>query len=355
MSGGVDSSVAALLLARQGFDVVGFFLRNGVEAERSAGAARSCCSASDASDARLVADQLGVPFYALDAAVPFARIIDRFASEYARGRTPNPCVECNVLVKFGRLLDFAVALDATAVATGHYARVAQRGGRSVLGRAADAAKDQSYVLATLRQDQLARARFPLGDLTKSEVREMARAAGLPVADKPESQEICFVPGGDYRQLLAQRGVEARPGPVLAQDGEVLGTHGGVHAFTIGQRRGLGFAAGAPRYVSSIDAASGAVTVGTRADASARGFRVSAANWVAEAEPQPGSERRVLARIRHRHCGASAVARVAAPGALEVRFDQPEFAVTPGQMAVLYAGEDVLAAGPIDEVSREGAT
>ena len=353
MSGGVDSSVAALLLAQQGYNVVSFFLRNGVTRE-GPGSAKSCCSASDAADARRVADRLGIPFYALDVAEPFSRIISDFVSEYRRGRTPNPCVQCNVDVKFGHLLRLAHSVGASRVATGHYARVRTSASRIVLSRSADVAKDQSYVLATLRQEQLSRAMFPLGHLQKEQTRELAREAGLITAGKAESQEICFVPTGNYRDLLDERtqGHE-RPGEFVTPEGQPLGRHEGLSRYTVGQRRGLRMASGERQHVVRLEPDTNRVVIGSREQACAREFDLVGANWVAEPEPADDQARPVVARIRHRHPGAPGRAWRSGTGQVSVRFDQPEFAVTPGQTAVLYVGDDVLVAGTIERVKQEG--
>ncbi len=366
MSGGVDSCVAALALTRAGRDVVGFFLRNGVSVE-GPGSARSCCSVSDAADARIVAAHLGIQFYTLDVAAPFRRIVDRFVAAYREGRTPNPCVECNVDVKFGHLVGLARSVGASKVATGHYARVRHEGGRYVLCRGRDRDKDQSYVLSTLSQTQLAFAEFPLGEWTKTEVRSLAREAGLPVAEKPESQEICFVPTGDYRDLLKARGgAEAmngeRPGDgdgdgeldgeIVRTDGSVVGRHDGVSSFTIGQRRGLGVALGERYHVVRIEPATRRVVVGRRDEASARRFTIERANWVKRLAADSRATFAIDAQIRHRHLGAPAEARALDDARIEVTFIEPEFAVTPGQTAVLYDGDDVVAAGTIAEVTRE---
>ncbi len=352
MSGGVDSATAATLLHRRGHEIVGVFIRNGVTRE-GPGSSKSCCSVSDAADARRVAARLDVPFYTVDAAVPFRSIVEGFKAAYREGRTPNPCVRCNSEVKFGQLLDLADQIGATRVATGHYARIERRGDRYVLQKSIDSAKDQSYVLSTLTQDQLARAEFPLGGVHKDEVRRLAREAGLPVADKPESQEICFVPTGDYRDLLQEGGdASDRPGEIVDLDGRVLGTHPGVEGFTIGQRRGLGIASGEPLHVVAIEPTSRRVVVGHRAAARFHGFIASGANWIACPEPDTSERIAVTARIRHRHSGGQGVARVLPEGRFRVDFESPEFAVTPGQTAVLYAGDDVLAAGMIEHAWRE---
>ena len=349
MSGGVDSAVAAYRIVEAGADAVGFFLKNGVSG-LGRGAARSCCSASDAADARVVADRLGIPFYSLDVSAPFEEIIARFVSEYREGRTPNPCVQCNVQVKFGHLLDMARSIDAERVVTGHYARVRVEGDRAVLSRSADRTKDQSYVLSTLAQDQLRRADFPLGGLTKEDVRRIAREASLPVADKPESQEICFVPSGDYRDLVDERSTSEPGGEIVTTSGHVVGRHDGISRFTVGQRRGLGVAAsGAPKHVIRIEPDTRRVVIGSRDEASHDGFELTGANWVKVAEPDVGRRFDVTAQVRHRHRPVSARAEVTEPGRVRVSFLRPEFAITPGQTAALYDGDDVLVAGTIDRV------
>ncbi len=239
MSGGVDSSVAAWLPAREGAPVVGLFMRNGVHVEEAESSKKSCCSASDARDARMVAAHLGIPFHAVDLKSEFGEIIRYFLSEYGRGRTPNPCAVCNRDLKFNRLLRFARELGADCVATGHYARLSIEGGRVRLRRGADASKDQSYQLFGVAEENLLRTKLPIGDLRKSEVRELARKAGLKTAEKKDSQEICFVPGNDYRRLLDESGVEKHPGDLVDTSGRKLGEHDGTEHFTIGQRRGHG--------------------------------------------------------------------------------------------------------------------
>lgn len=347
MSGGVDSSVAALLLKEAGHDVVGLFLRNGVKAPADGGARpghQGCCSVEDAHDARRVADVLGIPFYALDYQDDFARLVDYFVDSYNRGETPSPCVLCNQWLKFGSLLTFARSIGAHAVATGHYARVERRpAGRTALRRAADRAKDQTYFLASLSQEQLAACLFPVGELTKPEVRELARRAGLRTAEKAESMEICFVPGGDYRRLLEERG-DLREGPIVDEAGREVGRHAGFQSFTIGQRRGLGVALGAPAYVTAIDAARNLVKIGPRAALARRELTADRVTWGARGEPAAGEEVRCEAQVRHRHAPASASAARLASGEVRVRFDAPVDAIAPGQAVVLYDGEEVLAGG-----------
>jgi tRNA-specific 2-thiouridylase len=343
LSGGVDSSVAAALLVEQGFEVIGVTLR-------LVGGASRCCSLEDAEDARRVAARLGIRFYVADYAEAFRReVIEPFADAYLAGRTPVPCVACNRRFKFGRVLERARALGAEAVATGHYAQIGRDAatGALELRRAADAAKDQSYFLFDLGPDELARVRFPVGGLTKAEVRARARALGLATAEKPESQEICFVPDGDYARVVEEvRPGAARAGAIVDEAGRALGRHRGVHRFTVGQRRGLGVAAGERLYVKAIDPAAASVTVAPAARAGAAGARLSGVRWVAgSAPPAPV---RASVRVRHRHAGATAeVSPLPAQGA-RVLFDAPVAAVAPGQAAVFYDGERVLGGGWIEE-------
>jgi tRNA-specific 2-thiouridylase len=353
MSGGVDSSVAAFLLREQGHDVVGVFMRNGVAGKdpSSAAAEKSCCSASDARDAAVVADRLGVPFYAIDYAEEFARLIDHFASEYRRGRTPNPCVLCNQHLKFGHLFDLADSVGADAVATGHYARVDENGR---MRTATDAQKDQTYYLFGVARDALPRVHFPLGGMTKDEVRDHARRAGLRVADKPESMEICFVTSGDYRDIVHARGGGGRPGRFVDVSGRELGAHDGVDGFTIGQRRGLP-ALGVPHYVQRIDPESGDVVLARREDLGRDEALVRGTNWlVPEIRDRVRAGESVPADVKIRARSPAVRARlglVEGPGtdddAVLVRFEEPAFAVTPGQAAVFYDDDLVLGGGWID--------
>ncbi|MHC4820305.1 MAG: tRNA 2-thiouridine(34) synthase MnmA [Planctomycetota bacterium] len=363
MSGGVDSSVAAALLKEEGHDVVGLFLRG---AGGSAGAElgrteehrppRGCCSAEDAADAARVADLLGIPFYAADFSQDFEGLVDDFVASYLRGRTPNPCILCNRDLKFGRALDYADTLGCEAVATGHYARVEDRAGRRGLRRSEDEAKDQTYVLFPLSQAALARARFPLGDRDKASVREEARRLGLGVAEKAESQDICFVPGGDYREIVeARAGSRGTPGEMRDRDGRVLGSHEGTADFTIGQRRGLGLPGGtAPRYVTSIDAEQGIVNLGDRSDLEVRSLLVG--GWNAVTAAAPGTGDAPLAgnvRVRRMHEPAEATVEAVGGGVMRVRFARPVSAAAPGQAAVLYDDDGwVLGGGWIESVARQ---
>ncbi len=345
MSGGVDSSVSALLLREAGHDVVGVFLRNGIEAG-ARGKGQGCCGATDARDAEEVAAALSIPFYALDHAEPFRRVIDEFVAAYARGETPNPCVQCNRELKFGALLEFAERMGAQRLATGHYARIDVHGDEVALRRAQDLAKDQSYVLATVDRRNLARALFPLADLEKSQVRDHARRAGLPVHAKPESQEICFVPTGDYRDLLRERRPELlRPGVVRDLDGTPLGTHAGAAGFTVGQRKGLALATGTPRYVVRTDPETNEVVVGDRTDLLQRVASVRAPNFLVDrATLVPGLA--VQLQVRAHHSPVAAIVREIAAGMVTLDLDAPGEALTPGQVGVAYADDRVLFAGTL---------
>ncbi len=344
MSGGVDSSTAAALLVEAGHEVVGVSMRVHDFSDRSRG--RSCCAPDDLEDARASARRLGIPFFVANVEEEFGRaVVERFVDDYLAGLTPNPCVACNTVVKFDWLLRRARAIGAR-LATGHYARVERRGGRWALLAARDPAKDQSYFLYGLGQAALGEVLFPVGDLDKPSVRDLAAAAGLPTARKPESQEICFVTSGDAASFVeASRPAELRPGDVVGTSGEVLGRHAGVHRFTVGQRRGLGVAAAEPRYVVRIEAESARVVVGSSAEASTTRFRAREVTWVGGAPPGRPLELRV--KVRHRHDGVMAEVRPAEGGtAAEVLLAAPVRGVAPGQAAVFYDGEEVLGGGRI---------
>ncbi len=351
MSGGVDSSVAAALLVEQGYDVVGITMRVWPWAEPSDPTKRfgSCCGTEATDDARHVARALGIPYYLLNMEDEFDRaVVGRFADEYRRGRTPVPCVACNSDLKFGSLLARARAWDAVAVATGHYARVTrdEATGRHLLLRARDADKDQTDFLWPLTQAQLAAARFPVGGLTKGQVREHARRLGLVTAEKAESQEICFVPDDDYRAFLRARDADIfRPGPIVDREGRVLGRHAGIAAYTIGQRRGLGLTAGRPLYVIDVDPERNTLTVGEAAELERDRLVASGVNFIA-CEP-PDAPIRVEAKIRHKHRPSPATVRALGEGTVEVVFDQPQRAITPGQSVVFYRDDTVVGGGVIE--------
>jgi tRNA-specific 2-thiouridylase len=350
MSGGVDSSVAALLLREQGHEVIGLFMRTGVHApeDRRAQNKKGCCSALDAGDARRVADRLDIPFYALDFEQDFHAIIDYFADEYLRGRTPNPCVVCNSWLKFGQLWNYAHHLQADFIATGHYARIVAGPAGPELHRAVDPNKDQSYVLYGIRREIVSRLLFPLGGYHKDTVRDLARASGLGVADKPDSVEICFVPDNDHAAVIRQHrpGLDTS-GPILDTEGELLGTHDGIEQFTIGQRKGLGVASAARRYVLKIVPETNAVVVGEREDLLANGLRTGPINWLVTPPAEPLD---CHVKIRYRHPPAPAHVVPAADGTATVTFTEPQTAVTPGQAAVFYTDTQVLGGGWIEEAT-----
>ncbi|MBI4862289.1 MAG: tRNA 2-thiouridine(34) synthase MnmA [Candidatus Riflebacteria bacterium] len=347
MSGGVDSSVAVHLLKEQGFDVVGMTMKIWPSPRFASCGERSCCGTDAVDDARRVAQVLDVPYYCLDMVGEFAgEVVDDFVAEYGRGRTPNPCIRCNQTMKFGHLLRRAREVGAEKVATGHYARLAhdERAGLWRLSVARDQGKDQSYALWSLTQAQLARALFPLGELTKPEVRDLARALGLPVSEKRESQDVCFVEGGNYREFLRARGVSPGPGPFVDRSGRQLGVHGGYTGFTIGQRRGLGLALGRPTYVVAIDPARNAVVVGDLHELERREFRMGSVNWVSLDAPAG----RVECRVKIRY-GATPRRAIVEPGSGDeatVLGERPFRAVTPGQSAVLYDETGALLGGGI---------
>jgi tRNA-specific 2-thiouridylase len=344
MSGGVDSSVAAALLCEQGYDVTGAFLCMGQAVGE--GGDRACCSPEDAADARRVANTLGIDLHVLDLGEAFGEIIDYFVAEYTAGRTPNPCIHCNMRLKFGRLADLATQLGIEHLATGHHARVVHRDGEPAIARAKALGKDQSYALFGVRPDVLGRMVLPIGEIDdKARVRDMAKDLGLAVHDKPDSQEICFVADDDYTQLLAERSPQAlRGGRIVNTAGEVLGEHEGYGRFTIGQRRGLGVAAGVPMYVVAIDPASGDVTLGTREEACGTDLQASGAVWH---HYPAAAEFEAVVQIRYNHRGCPARVRVAEDGSFSAEFAEPVHAITPGQAAVVYDGETLLGGGWIE--------
>jgi tRNA-specific 2-thiouridylase len=376
MSGGVDSSASAHLLRAAGHEVVGVFMRHGETGEEvcstsgvavgsleRAGAAplailspradhkQGCCSAADAADARRVAEQLDIPFYALNLSDEFGRIIDYFVAEYRSARTPNPCVVCNNWLKFGKLFDYADSIGAEFVATGHYARLdppANSGGRPILRRGLDAGKDQSYVLFGVDRRFLPRMKFPVGGYRKDEIRRLAHEIGLRVADKKDSQEICFVSSGDHAEFVRHRSAAGDPadtsGEIVTTDGAVVGRHGGIEAFTIGQRKGLGIAFGEPRYVVRIEPESRRVVIGRRDELARRELFADRTNWLAD---EPTGLLRCLAQIRYNSRAMPATVEPIAAGRIRVVFDEPQFGVAPGQAVVCYDGDRVLGGGWIE--------
>ncbi|HUF22577.1 MAG TPA: tRNA 2-thiouridine(34) synthase MnmA [Vicinamibacterales bacterium] len=347
MSGGVDSSVAAALVADRG-DAVGLSMQLYDASDTPEGAARPfgrCCSIDDLSDARRVAARIGIPHYIVNFEREFSeKVIGNLVREYTAGRTPIPCVHCNGDLKFATLLERAEGLGADRVATGHYARVRfdEDTRTHQLLRGVDAGKDQSYFLFTLSQAQLARAEFPIGGLAKADVRAIARERGLPVADKPDSHEICFIPDGDHASFVAKHAPEAaRPGVFTDASGNVVGTHDGAHRFTVGQRKGLRLATGVPLYVLEIDAPAQNVTVGPREALERFELEATDVNWIAGAPP--AGPTRVTARIRHRAKDAAATVVAIGDGA-RVAFDEPQIAIAPGQAVVFYNGDVVIGGG-----------
>lgn len=355
MSGGVDSSASAVLLKQQGYDVVGLFMRTGThghdQPDERPDNKKGCCSAIDAGDARRVADRLDIPFYALDFEREFDRIIDYFADEYLRGRTPNPCVVCNTWLKFGQLWAFARQLGAEFIATGHYARVLTGPDGPELHRGIDPDKDQSYVLHGIPRDLLPYLLFPIGGFTKPEVRALAREIGLAgVADKPDSVEICFVPSGNHTDVVRSRRPEvAIVGAIVEKDGAVLGEHDGIDRFTIGQRKGLGVAAGRKRFVLDIVPETNTVVVGDPDDLLASGLVASRVNWLVDLPPAPFN---CTAKVRYRHPGAGARVVAEPDGTATVAFTEPVSAITPGQAVAFYDGTRMLGGGWIERAVRE---
>ena len=350
MSGGVDSAVAAALLVQAGFDVTGVFLC--LQMNRTyRGNDRSCCSLQDAADARNIASRLGIPFRVLSVAEDFAAIIDSFVEDYENGRTPNPCIRCNECVKFRRLFELANGVRTRYVATGHYARIGDYHGRPAIAAARAAGKDQSYVLFRLPREWLNRVLFPVGDIeSKSAVRKIADGLGLEVHDKPDSQDICFVPDGDYASLLEAPGSRAlRPGDIVDSSGRVVGRHDGYGRFTIGQRRGTGVAMGRPAYVIGIDPVNAVVTLGSREGLLASGLTARGVNWQVDVP----SSFEATVKIRYNDCGALATITRTGDDTFEVHFRDPIEAVTPGQAAVVYSDGCLLGGGWIQESLKYG--
>lgn len=344
MSGGVDSSVAAALLVEQGHEVIGVTMRLWTLHDGDAlPGKQKCCSVEDVDDAVAVAQALDIPHYVLNFEQQFQEhVVDYFVDEYARGRTPNPCLACNEFIKYRTLLDRAVALDADYLATGHYARVDHGAARHRLLRAADDAKDQSYVLYTLGQAELARLLFPIGDFRKDEVRNIAARLKLPVADKPDSEEICFVPNNDYRTFLAERIPAAAGAIVDVTSGATVGEHAGITGFTVGQRKGLG-AFGAPRYVVGLEPERNLVLIGPDEVLHTREATAERLRFV-DGSP-PTGKTRIEAKVRYKSRPAPATLLVQGEQATVI-FDEPQRAITPGQAIVFYDGDEVLGGGTI---------
>ena len=350
MSGGVDSSVAAALLADAGHEVIGVMMRlwsEPADGARSAGGpagANRCCTPDQMADARRVADRLGIPFYVIDVRDHFRQsIVQFFLDEHAAGRTPNPCVECNRQIRFTYLLERALALGADALATGHYARVGYDTGGYRLRQGVDADKDQSYVLHMLTQAHLSQVLFPVGEYTKTQVRELARAYGLPVAAKHDSQDLCFLKDGDYRGFLRRHGDTALPGPIVDTTGRHLGQHAGLSDYTIGQRKGLGLAAAEPLFVIGKDAARNTLLVGPRAALGHDRLTARQVNWIGGAPDGP-----IVAAVKIRYKAAPIAATITPgpDGSAAVRLDESAHGITPGQAAVFYDGDVCLGGGLI---------
>jgi tRNA-specific 2-thiouridylase len=355
MSGGVDSSTAAALLREQGHDVVGLTLQLWDYSVENLAAGRGrCCSPADIADARVVSDRLDMPHYVFDHSAAFEEhIVGPFVDGYDNGITPSPCISCNRLVKFDTLWRLARSLDADHLATGHYARLDRRGGRPRLHKARDAEKDQSYFLFDVPAERFANVVFPLGDLGKEEVRAAARRLRVPVADKPESYELCFIPDGDKDRFVESRLPRAsrNDGPVRHLDGRLLGYHGGLHRFTIGQRRGLGISSSEPLYVVDLDAASDTVVVGPRDALASCRLQAGRCNWVSIEAPT--APLRAAARIRHRHREVAALITPIGDQRVEVELDEPQSAIAPGQGVAFYDGDVLLGGGWIERPRPSG--
>lgn len=354
MSGGVDSSVAASLMKSAGCDCIGMTMRlwKGEEAEKAACSTQSCCGAESVEDARLVAETLGMPYYAINFKEEFwNKVVLKFAEEYFSGRTPSPCILCNEKLKFDTLYKKALEIGASKVCTGHYARIKydEESGRWLLLRGQDPKKDQTYFLFSMTQQQLSKTLFPVGEFNKEEIRKLAENEGLVTAKKPESQDICFIPDGDYAAFLERhfpRESQAAKGKIKHVSGEVLGEHRGIHSVTIGQRKGLGIAFGEPLYVTGIDAENREVIVGSKNDVKKKELTLLRVNWIVK-EGKPGEAYPVTIRIRSRGPESPGIVYPLEGGRARVVFDTAQHAVTPGQACVFYEGDKVFGGGWIE--------
>lgn len=346
MSGGVDSSVAAFLMKEQGCQCIGATMKLFHNEDIGVKRTKTCCSLEDVEDARSVAFRLGIPYYVFNFSDDFkGQVIDRFIAAYERGATPNPCIDCNRYLKFEWLYERARILGCDVIVTGHYARIEQENGRWLLKKSLDESKDQSYVLYSLTQEQLAHTRLPLGAMHKSETRRIAEEQGFYNADKPDSQDICFVPDGDYAGFIARfTGHDCPAGDFVDEDGHVLGRHKGIVHYTVGQRKGLGIAADAPLYVKQIDAASNRVVLSGNESLFSRELTANDFNWIAY--DVPPRELRATARVRYHQREQAATVTVLGDGRVHLVFDEPQRAITPGQAVVLYDGDTVLGGGTI---------
>jgi tRNA-specific 2-thiouridylase len=356
MSGGVDSSLCAALLKEQGYDAIGVTMRLWVSPEfedEAKDSGRGCCSLSAVDDARRVADTMGMPFYVLNFKEPFRlQVVDYFVEEYRRGRTPNPCIACNRYMKFDLLLKKAFELEAWYIATGHYARIEydEASGRYRLKKAVDASKDQSYALYNMTQEQLSHTLFPLGGYLKTDVREMATQYGLAVANKPDSQEICFIPDDDYKRFLREEtDVKQVPGPIVDTQGNVLGKHEGLMNYTVGQRKGLGIAVGKPIFVVALDMEKNTLVVGDNQDVHVRSLIADDVNYILI--DRLDEAKRVMVKIRYHAKEVPATLSPLGEGRVRIDFEEPERAVTPGQSVVFYDSDDVVGGGTIQEAIR----
>ena len=345
MSGGVDSSLAALLMKEKGYECIGCTMKLYENEDAGIEKTKTCCSLDDVEDARNVACLLDMPFYVFNFTERFrAQVIDRFVQSYEEGRTPNPCIDCNRYMKFDKLYERAKLMGCEYIVTGHYARIEKEDGKFFLKKALDETKDQTYVLYTLTQDQLAHTMFPLGDLTKRTVRNIAEKNGFINANKPDSQDICFVPDGDYASVIEKyTGRICMPGNFVDTEGNIMGQHKGIIHYTLGQRKGLGIAAGKPVYVCEIRPQTREVVLGNPEDLMSRDVYVSDFNWISG--NAPGGRIRCTAKVRYRQSEQPAVLSVEGD-IVHIVFDQPQRAITPGQAAVVYDGDVVLGGGTI---------